>query len=132
VWSQSQILDRGMPPRWRLLIPNWWDGGGVLWASCSAHRMKQRLFAEFLLLAGLSKIVGKEILFTVSEIKVLAETMPGVEQQSRRKEMNRKSESFHYLYLGRDVVDSQTIIKRRQPKPQPKRMASPKRRLLIN
>jgi hypothetical protein len=63
-------------------------GQGTLGLLFGAHQ-DEATFAEFLLLAGLAKIIVNEIQFDIAKIKVLADTckitMPGIEQQTRRK-----------------------------------------------
>jgi hypothetical protein len=90
-------------------------------------------FAEFLFLAGLAKRIVNEIQFDMTEIKVLTDTckitMPGIEQQTRRKRTSgsSKKQSNHYLYVGREVVDNKTSSSRRRRwKLQPKKDGIPK------
>jgi hypothetical protein len=78
-------------------------------------------FAEFLLLAGLARTVAFQISCDVTKIQLLCKIkMPCIEKQTRRKLTSARKESIHYLYLGREVVDSQTFdhrFRRRQLQP---------------
>jgi hypothetical protein len=62
-------------------------------------------FTEFLLLAGLAKLIMPEITFGKIQIQGLIETckirMPGIKQQTIRKLTSGSSKSIHYLYGSR-------------------------------